>query len=295
MISKFQLRRVSIGALKCNIAALVPRLFFLITSLIGSQVLMVGTASSDTLGGTVQASVSEGNATLDSNTAGSNTASGQAVSVPQAGYSGPPVGTANATSTIGFIGSPFASVTAGGSVLLDGSGTTINAGGTAVLTYTFSVQGPTGPANSVPVGFDILISTSINGEASANASIDVGGADAGFNLARVNGNGFLGEIVLNLTPGNTYQVNLSAGAGAFGQAGASALVDPHIFIDSPALALLYSIVLPDGVGNDLPPGFGGSPVATPLPAALPLFASGLGALGLLGWRRKRKNAAAIAA
>ena len=31
--------------------------------------------------------------------------------------------------------------------------------------------------------------------------------------------------------------------------------------------------------------------ATPLPAALPLFATGLGALGLLGWRRKRKNAA----
>jgi hypothetical protein len=30
------------------------------------------------------------------------------------------------------------------------------------------------------------------------------------------------------------------------------------------------------------------PSATPLPAALPLFATGLGALGLLGWRRKRK-------
>jgi hypothetical protein len=28
---------------------------------------------------------------------------------------------------------------------------------------------------------------------------------------------------------------------------------------------------------------------TPLPAALPLFASGLGALGLLGWRRRRKK------
>jgi hypothetical protein len=35
-------------------------------------------------------------------------------------------------------------------------------------------------------------------------------------------------------------------------------------------------------------------LTTPLPAALPLFATGLGALGLLGWRRKRK-AAAIAA
>ncbi len=34
---------------------------------------------------------------------------------------------------------------------------------------------------------------------------------------------------------------------------------------------------------------------TPAPAALPLFASGLGALGLLARRRKRKNAAAIAA
>ena len=31
--------------------------------------------------------------------------------------------------------------------------------------------------------------------------------------------------------------------------------------------------------------------ATPIPAALPLFATGLGALGLFGWRRKRKQAA----
>jgi hypothetical protein len=36
-------------------------------------------------------------------------------------------------------------------------------------------------------------------------------------------------------------------------------------------------------------GLSGTVVATPLPAALPLFATGLGALGLLGWRRKRKT------
>jgi hypothetical protein len=35
--------------------------------------------------------------------------------------------------------------------------------------------------------------------------------------------------------------------------------------------------------------------ATPIPAALPLFATGLGGLGLLGWRRKRNNSAAIPA
>jgi hypothetical protein len=42
----------------------------------------------------------------------------------------------------------------------------------------------------------------------------------------------------------------------------------------------------DGVG--LVTEFDGTPVNTPLPAALPLFATGLGGLGLLGWRRKRK-------
>lgn len=35
--------------------------------------------------------------------------------------------------------------------------------------------------------------------------------------------------------------------------------------------------------------------ATPLPAALPLLASGLGALGLFGWRRKRKAVSGLSA
>jgi len=38
-----------------------------------------------------------------------------------------------------------------------------------------------------------------------------------------------------------------------------------------------------------------APITTPLPPTLTLFAAGLGALGFLGWRRKRKNAAALAA
>jgi hypothetical protein len=37
-----------------------------------------------------------------------------------------------------------------------------------------------------------------------------------------------------------------------------------------------------------------TPSATPLPAALPLFASGAGVFGFLGWRRKRRQSAAIA-
>jgi hypothetical protein len=38
---------------------------------------------------------------------------------------------------------------------------------------------------------------------------------------------------------------------------------------------------------------GGNQGETPLPAALPLFASGGGLLGFLGWRRKRKQAAVV--
>jgi hypothetical protein len=40
---------------------------------------------------------------------------------------------------------------------------------------------------------------------------------------------------------------------------------------------------------------GGQAQATPLPPALPLFASGLGVMGWLGWRRKRKGIAVSAA
>ena len=44
----------------------------------------------------------------------------------------------------------------------------------------------------------------------------------------------------------------------------------------------------------LPTAFDSPTPTTPLPAALPLFATALGGLGLLGWRRKRK-AQAVAA
>lgn len=289
--SKLQLRYALIEAPKFNFEGLVPRLILFVALLIGSQVLVTGAANSTTLlGGNVQAKITEGNTTLDSASDGSNTAAGHSVSVPQNG--GPSV-PANATSTIGFSFSPFASVSAAGGALLDGSGTIVNAGGNATLTYTFVVQGPAGPANSIPVGIDILISTSVSGVATAPTSITVSGADAFATIFRNNGDGFLGEILLNLTPGSTYEVDLSAGASAFGQSSASSLVDPHIFIDSPALALLYSIVLPDGVGNDLPPGFGGPTPTVPLPATLPLFATGLGALGLMGWRSKKKAALSL--
>ena len=53
----------------------------------------------------------------------------------------------------------------------------------------------------------------------------------------------------------------------------------------------FTINAPPGVIVTSDSGVFPDTAATPLPAALPLFATGLGGLGLLGWRRKRKAAA----
>jgi hypothetical protein len=82
-----------------------------------------------------------------------------------------------------------------------------------------------------------------------------------------------------------------ADVSGFSRQSARAFLDPFFFIDPSAPnADQYSIILSEGIGNGA-----STPGETPLPAALPLFASGLGAMGLLGWRRKRKSAAAHAA
>lgn len=61
----------------------------------------------------------------------------------------------------------------------------------------------------------------------------------------------------------------------------------------PAADVWYSLsTLPDAVTSS------GGPASvtgtTPIPGALPLFVGGLGAMGLHGWRRKRKNVSAVA-
>jgi len=55
---------------------------------------------------------------------------------------------------------------------------------------------------------------------------------------------------------------------------ANAFIDPYFTVPTG-----YSILTSSNIGNTL--------AATPIPAALPLFASGLGALGFLGRRRKK--------
>lgn len=159
-----------------------------------------------------------------------------------------------------------------------------------VLDYYFSVTGGT-------TGTPVLVDVSVNLMTSGSygfSEIDVGGTaeTVGTGYASTQ---FNGTFSLTFAVGDVVDVHfevISESNTAFTDSSMASATDPLISIDSSNPdSGQYCIAVSDGVGN------GGScgASATPLPATLPLFASGLGALGLFGWRRKRKDAAALAA
>jgi hypothetical protein len=76
-----------------------------------------------------------------------------------------------------------------------------------------------------------------------------------------------------------YEVDMYATVfAAYGRTGA-AFVDPNF--SAPAG---YNVLTSAGIGN--------TAAVTPIPATLPLFTSGLGALGVLGWRNRKRAARA---
>jgi hypothetical protein len=97
--------------------------------------------------------------------------------------------------------------------------------------------------------------------------------------------GGLGEYA----PGSVNSFDVSGGAILFTSQFQSTVGNFHLLLGHIGGTTIAHGIL-DNVGVH---GLGGDITysATPLPAALPLFATGLGALGLLGWRRKRKKAA----
>lgn len=179
------------------------------------------------------------------------------------------------------------------------------------LQLVFAVVGPAvlgNPLFTVPVdvqgAMSVQSGATLFSSSHATASIDIGSTT--FSVSSFQGStnnsslSFNGQTqaLLN-TPSLILMTmdGLASSVSGNGQAGgtisASAEIDPFIFIDpsffDPNLfpgidPTQYSIVLNSEFVN-IPSGT----AATPLPGALSLFTTGLGALGLVGWRRKRKR------
>jgi hypothetical protein len=137
----------------------------------------------------------------------------------------------------------------------------LNIGGTCispcVISALMTISG-TGPAASPTSGWATQAFATIRDNLGDNLILGVSAGNVGSNRP-ING----GVLFPSILP-STIDISTSSFASFLGGPGT---IDYSI-----------SINLPDGA------------TVTPLPAALPLFAAGLGALALLRWRRKRRAA-----
>jgi hypothetical protein len=145
-------------------------------------------------------------------------------------------------------------------------------------------------ASDVPVTLTFDPSYNISGNASIFDEIIFPVADSNSTFGEV----CSGTVTCTLGPLDlslTYNVPLTSLTNI--------LINAQVQVDSPngAIASIdpgIGLILPTGVTFTSESGEFLTQTATPLPATLPLFATGLGTLGLLGWRRKRKSRAGVA-
>lgn len=173
-----------------------------------------------------------------------------------------------------------------------------NAGGMAYSAPTFVASG----TNAYVISNNVLYDYNTNTGALLSALL-VGSfqslAVSGSSLLGIASNGSIDTI--NPQTGVVTVLNSEAFGSGFWQANGFVATTTDAYALS-AGNVLYDFNTSTGALNsavDLGTGFGAlalpTPPETPLPAALPLFATGLGAIGLVGWRRRRKSVADIAA
>lgn len=153
---------------------------------------------------------------------------------------------------------------------------------TSADTLTVSL-GALPPATYVSAGVQLNFT-----DFGSNIGPDVLDAGEGFRLSLFNsGNSLVSQVTFT-----SLSSGLVVSVGTVGPVGNTG----HFFIDQIVGSFdLYSVFISGFIANQFFPEIATTSftvgAATPLPAALPLFATGLGALGLLGWRRKKKAAA----
>lgn len=156
-------------------------------------------------------------------------------------------------------------------------------GGSGMLSYQFEIVGPT-TAGEIPVtltGNDSVTQTigTFDYQVVTSTDLSVTGGSANYD----NSTGGSINTVLDLDLDTVYDVSMSASviaeADNFATAIAGASVDP-------------TFIAPNGYTIDYSPGLIST---TPLPATWTMMLTGLGFLGFVAYRRKKKNSAALSA
>lgn len=148
----------------------------------------------------------------------------------------------------------------------------------------------------------------LNGFVASNSGIVGDGTDVaiGLSLYDLNAGANNNEFVVSFDgsfcgllncPGTTTieltDLNFSGGESLIGFTLLSSVFTDVSWVTT-ATSILFTFADQPGIGVMLTGRFDTGVSAVPVPAALPLLASGLGALGVVGWRRKRKLAQAHA-
>ena len=148
--------------------------------------------------------------------------------------------------------------------------------------------GPSLPSTPIPLRGTLYIDVTIGSVITSNLIIP-GGLFSPLNIID-------SQYSEPYAPGWLYQLNLRNAAGDMGYVDFIVLGDlSDILIANTYISIDQGEFDTAGPPYFVPFGLTGYIQATPLPAALPLFATGVGGLGLLGWRKKRKNATVLAA
>ena len=160
---------------------------------------------------------------------------------------------------------------------------------------TFNVSALGNPQECLftcPLGGDIVINTSNGSIVSANVTITGLGPVGPFTnfglspISRQVGAGFITELIIADAVNDKLHLFLPV-VDLIGYPGGPICVADAFF--PPCLRSEITLTF---IGGSLELVSGSlTPAPVPIPAALPLFATGLGVLGLLGWRRKKKSAA----
>ena len=172
------------------------------------------------------------------------------------------------TATALFVGAAFSYLPANASTIdWTLSGVAFDDGGTA--TGTFSTDSTSGDV----IAFDIVTSagTTLGGATYDSTASGIYSSDGVYSP-----NSFIVENFNTSTYVNFEFVNPLTTPGT----------DDLILSDSASYECNFCAPVRAIVSGDA--ASGDNVGATPLPTTIPLFASGLGALGILGWRRKRK-------